>query len=271
MVLARREVSKDAELLLLRHENAVLRRQTGRVRCQAGDRLWLATLSRLIPPLRRHAALPVIRRLSVAVRYARAIGPCALACWHDREDACETAATEPWAVSRPADPALTSLAASHKPLNCTVLHCPAWISARGPVLTFCLTSCQESGAWGFVEGLVRLQAEAAGDDFLLDLRGAAEDRLDGAGTGNGGPGGLLGQPSDDLVGRDERRPRVWVSCANVACRNAVVQRRCSTYITGGRSHHHHADGRPCAVRTADALISSVPSRSTSSSSRSTEP
>jgi hypothetical protein len=32
----------------------------------------------------------------------------------------------------------------------------------------------------FVERLVRLQAEAAGDDFLLDLGGAAEDRLDAA-------------------------------------------------------------------------------------------
>ncbi len=49
MVLARREVSKDAELLVLRHENAVLRRQTGRVRYQRADRLWLAALSRLIP------------------------------------------------------------------------------------------------------------------------------------------------------------------------------------------------------------------------------
>ena len=49
MALARREVSKDAELLLLRHENAVLWRQIGRVRYQPGDRLWLAALSRLIP------------------------------------------------------------------------------------------------------------------------------------------------------------------------------------------------------------------------------
>ena len=30
---------------------------------------------------------------------------------------------------------------------------------------------------GFVEGLVRLETEAAGDDFLLDLGGAAEDPL----------------------------------------------------------------------------------------------
>jgi len=49
VVLARCEVSKDAELLVLRHENTVLRRQTGRVRYQPGDRLWLAALSRLIP------------------------------------------------------------------------------------------------------------------------------------------------------------------------------------------------------------------------------
>ena len=50
VVLARREVSRDAGLLVLRHENAVLRRQTSRVRYQPADRMWLAALSRADPP-----------------------------------------------------------------------------------------------------------------------------------------------------------------------------------------------------------------------------
>ena len=49
VVLARREVSKDAELLVLRHENTVLRRQIDRIRYEPADRLWLAALSRLVP------------------------------------------------------------------------------------------------------------------------------------------------------------------------------------------------------------------------------
>ena len=61
-VLARREVSKDAELLVLRHENAVLRRQIGRVRYQPGDRLWFAALSRLIPRYRWGQVFAVTRR-----------------------------------------------------------------------------------------------------------------------------------------------------------------------------------------------------------------
>jgi putative transposase len=47
--LTRHRVSKDAELLVLRHENAVLRRQAGRVRYEPAGRLWLAALSRLVP------------------------------------------------------------------------------------------------------------------------------------------------------------------------------------------------------------------------------
>ena len=59
MVLARREVSRDAEFLVLRHENAVLRRQSGRVRYQPAGRLWLAALSKLIPRRRWGEVLAV--------------------------------------------------------------------------------------------------------------------------------------------------------------------------------------------------------------------
>ncbi|MCQ6246997.1 integrase core domain-containing protein [Streptomyces malaysiensis] len=49
-VLLRRETVKDAELLVLRHENVVLRRQlAGPVRYELADRFWFAALSGLIP------------------------------------------------------------------------------------------------------------------------------------------------------------------------------------------------------------------------------
>jgi putative transposase len=48
-VLTRRQAAKDAELLVLRQKNAVLRRQVSRVRYRPADRLWLAALSRLFP------------------------------------------------------------------------------------------------------------------------------------------------------------------------------------------------------------------------------
>jgi hypothetical protein len=48
-VLVRRDLSKDAELLVLRHENTVLRRQICRVHYTPANRAWLAALSRLLP------------------------------------------------------------------------------------------------------------------------------------------------------------------------------------------------------------------------------
>jgi putative transposase len=59
-VLLRRDTAKDAELLVLQHENAVLRRQiTGQIRYEPADRLWFAALSSLLPRRRWHAILPV--------------------------------------------------------------------------------------------------------------------------------------------------------------------------------------------------------------------
>jgi putative transposase len=69
-VLVRRAVSTDAELLVLRQEDAVLRRQIGRVRYRPGDRLWLAAPSLLIP---RHRGGEVV-----------AVTPAALLAWHRR-------------------------------------------------------------------------------------------------------------------------------------------------------------------------------------------
>jgi hypothetical protein len=58
-VLVRRDLSKDAELLVLGHENAVLRHQITRVRYKPVDRLWLAASSRLLPRRRWAEIFPV--------------------------------------------------------------------------------------------------------------------------------------------------------------------------------------------------------------------
>lgn len=55
VTVVRADVTKDVELLVLRHENAVLRRQVPRPRYEPMDRLWFAALSRLVP--RRHWAM----------------------------------------------------------------------------------------------------------------------------------------------------------------------------------------------------------------------
>ena len=59
-----------AELLVLRHENAVLRRHAGRVRYERADRVWFAALARLIPRRRWTDVFPVT--------------PATLLAWHRR-------------------------------------------------------------------------------------------------------------------------------------------------------------------------------------------
>ncbi|MGW7696499.1 integrase core domain-containing protein [Streptomyces asiaticus] len=59
-VLLRRKAAKDAELLVLRHENAVLRRKlAGPVRYEPADRLWFSVLSSLVPRRRWAQVFPV--------------------------------------------------------------------------------------------------------------------------------------------------------------------------------------------------------------------
>ncbi|MFD9824863.1 hypothetical protein [Streptomyces violascens] len=59
-VLLRCDTAKDAELPVLRHENAVLRRHlTGSVRYEPEDRFWLAAPSSLIPRHRWRVVFPV--------------------------------------------------------------------------------------------------------------------------------------------------------------------------------------------------------------------
>jgi transposase InsO family protein len=59
-LLVRSDLSKDAKLLVLRHENQVLRRQlSGRLRWDHAGRLWLTALSRLVNRRRWPEIFPV--------------------------------------------------------------------------------------------------------------------------------------------------------------------------------------------------------------------
>ena len=59
VLVFRGDRAKDAELLVLRHENAVLRRNVSRVRYEPGDRVWFAAVARLLPRRRWTRIFPV--------------------------------------------------------------------------------------------------------------------------------------------------------------------------------------------------------------------
>src|ERR1039457_362717 len=70
VLLCRGGQAKAAELLVLRHENAVLRRHAGRVRYQPAGRVWFTALAQLIPRRRWTEVFPVT--------------PATLLAWHRR-------------------------------------------------------------------------------------------------------------------------------------------------------------------------------------------
>src|SRR5690348_18149962 len=70
VLIFRGDLAKDAELLVLRHENAVLRRHAGRVRYESADRAWFAVLARFVPRWRWAEVFPVT--------------PATLLAWHRR-------------------------------------------------------------------------------------------------------------------------------------------------------------------------------------------
>jgi putative transposase len=58
VLVFRGDRARDAELLVHRHENEVLRRNAGRIRYDPADRAWFAALARFIPRQRWAEVFP---------------------------------------------------------------------------------------------------------------------------------------------------------------------------------------------------------------------
>ena len=95
VLVSRTDLAKDAELLVLPHENSVLRRHAGRVRYEPADRVWFAALARLIPRSRWTEVF--------------AVAPATLLAWHRKLAASKyDTRRKPGRRRFPASPALSS-------------------------------------------------------------------------------------------------------------------------------------------------------------------
>ena len=94
VVMFRGDQATDAELLVPRHENAMLRRHAGRVRYEPAGRAWFTALTRFIPRHRRAEVFPVT--------------PATLLAWHRKLAARKYGTSKRRQPGRP--PAIRSIA-----------------------------------------------------------------------------------------------------------------------------------------------------------------
>ena len=179
-LLARSDAAKDAEILVLRHEVAVLRRQVARPRPDWADRAVLAALARLLPGhLRLH----------------RIVTPGTLLAWHRR------LVKKKWTYPRRASPTWRQFLAAQASgiLACDFVHIDTVFLQRLYVF-FAMeiqtrtvhilgVTAHPTGAWTAQQArnlLMDLGERASGFRFLIrDRDGKLTTAFDGVFAGNG--------------------------------------------------------------------------------------